>query len=532
MSPAAISLPERYHVVRHIANGGMASVWEAQDNVLGRSVAVKLLAEHLTADAAAARRFEREARAAAGLSGHPNVVTIYDFGEHDGRSFLVMELMRGGSIADLLRDGVRLKRENVVRWLGEAADALDAAHDAGVVHRDVKPGNMLLDERGRLGLADFGIARLATEDQQFTATGTILGTASYVSPEQAMGERAGPPSDRYALGIVAFELLTRTKPFQAEHYAAQARAHIEDPPPRASERDPELPPAVDGVLDRMLAKNPAERYPSSRAFVDALAGALEGRAAAAAVAPPTDVTRPMQVADRAPRAPERPARSAERPARVPPRRRPLSELGAPPAPEPRRGRWLPALLAALLGLVALGAIVIASGGGGGDDGDQAAQTRTEPREAERTPEATKEPTAEPTAEATAEPTAEATPTPTPTPTPTAEAGSGGSGSGSGGAPDEGAARRLNDDGFSRLRAGDAAGAVGPLQQAYQACQGSTAVDPCAYTLFNYARALRLSGNPAQAVPILEERKRRFPADQPGEVNAELARARAAAGKDG
>src|SRR3712207_5901107 len=253
----------------------MASVWEAHDELLARPVAVKLLGEHLTADDAARRRFQREARAAAGLSSHPNVVTIYDFGEHEGRSFLVMELMRGGSIGDLLRDGVRLRRDNVVRWLGEAASALDAAHDAGIVHRDIKPGNLLLDERGRLAIADFGIARLLEGGEQFTQTGQILGTASYVSPEQALGERVGAPSDRYSLATVAFELLTRTRLFKAEHYAAQARAHIDEPPPRASERDPSLPPAVDEVLAKALAKAPEDRYPTAGAFVDALREALE-----------------------------------------------------------------------------------------------------------------------------------------------------------------------------------------------------------------------------------------------------------------
>ena len=131
------------------------------------------------------------------------------------------------------------------------------------MHRDIKPGNLLLDERDRLAIADFGIARLAMEDG-LTMTGQVLGTASYISPEQAVGEPATPASDRYALAIVAFELLTGTKPFQAEHFAAQARAHVEDPPPLATERDPSLPAGVDRVLDRGMAKEPAERWPTAR----------------------------------------------------------------------------------------------------------------------------------------------------------------------------------------------------------------------------------------------------------------------------
>ena len=157
----------------------MASVWEAHDELLGRSVAVKVLASHLSEDDRARRRFEREARAAAGLSSHLNVVTIYDVGEYDGRGFMVMELMRGGTVSDRLHEGRTIADDTALRWLHEAAGALDAAHGQGVVHRDVKPGNLLLDERDRLAIADFGIARLALEDQ-LTATGQVLGTASYI----------------------------------------------------------------------------------------------------------------------------------------------------------------------------------------------------------------------------------------------------------------------------------------------------------------------------------------------------------------
>ena len=237
---ARISLPDRYRVVRHIANGGMASVWEAHDELLDRRVAVKVLASHLGEDDRARRRFAREARAVAGLSSHPNVVTIYDVAEHEGNSFIVMELVGGGTLADRLRAGEQLPHRVALRWLEEAGSALDAAHEAGIVHRDVKPANMLLDEKGRLALADFGIARLALEDQ-ITQTGQVLGTAAYISPEQAMGEPSTAASDRYALAVVAFELLTGSKPFTAENFAAQARAHVEEEPPRASALDVDVP---------------------------------------------------------------------------------------------------------------------------------------------------------------------------------------------------------------------------------------------------------------------------------------------------
>ncbi|MDP9383632.1 MAG: serine/threonine protein kinase, partial [Actinomycetota bacterium] len=274
MSSASIPLPERYRVKGHVASGGMASVYAAHDELLGRDVAVKILAEHLNEDVSAKVRFQREARAAAGLSSHPHVVTIYDVGDHEGRSFIVMELLTGGSLAQVLKSGREIPREKAVGWLRDAASALDAAHAAGIVHRDIKPANLLLDERESLMIADFGIARIAMEDGM-TATGQVLGTAAYLSPEQALGDPASAASDLYALAVVGFELLTGRRPFTAEHFAAQARAHIEDPPPRASEVRPDLPPSVDAVLDRGLAKDPAGRWPSAPAMVEALEAALE-----------------------------------------------------------------------------------------------------------------------------------------------------------------------------------------------------------------------------------------------------------------
>ena len=189
----------------------MASVWEAHDELLDRDVAVKLLASHLGEDERARRRFQREARAAARPLVAPE--RGHDLRRRRARRprLHVMELMRGGTLADRLRAGERVSHDEALRWLREAAAALDAAHDAGVVHRDIKPGNLLLDERDRSRVADFGIARLAWEDQ-LTATGQVLGTAAYLSPEQAMGEAATAASDRYALAVVAYELLTGAPP--------------------------------------------------------------------------------------------------------------------------------------------------------------------------------------------------------------------------------------------------------------------------------------------------------------------------------
>jgi serine/threonine-protein kinase len=506
VSTSRISLPERYRVVRHVANGGMASVWEAHDELLDRAVAVKLLASHLSEDDRARQRFQREARAAAGLSNHPNVVTIYDVGEHEGRTFMVMELLTGGTLADKLRSGDRIRPQTALRWLREAAAALDAAHEAGVVHRDVKPANMLLDDNGRLAIADFGIARLALEDQ-LTATGQVLGTAAYISPEQAVGDPASASSDRYALACVAFELLTGRRPFEAENFAAQARAHVEDEPPAATELNPDLPPAVDAVLARGLAKEPDDRWPTSGELLDRLEEAL-------APAPP-----PRRAEPRATR-----TRLAGETA--PPRRTvaaPVTDGAAPPpAARPRRTGIM---LAALAGLLALGvlAAVLLSGGGDGNDDPQSASDRQQTQEARETatPEATAEKTAtpEPTAEKTAtpEPTAEKTPEATSTPR------------SGGGATDIGQARRLQLQGFNARQAGNYAQALAFSEQALEACGNTNQLDPCGYALFEKGVALNRSGRSAEAIPVLERRLNQYGDNGSGEVQKELRDARKKAG---
>src|SRR5881275_2985645 len=223
-----VRLPDRYRVTRRIAAGGMATVYACEDLTLGRLVAVKVLASHFAADAAAAERFQREARAASRVSDHPHVVTIYDIGEHEDTAFIVMEYLPGGTLADRLKSGDPIPRPTALRWLEEAASALDHAHRAGIVHRDVKPANLLLDANGRLAVGDFGIARMAA-DSGVTATGVVLGTAAYLSPEQALGRPTTAASDRYALAVVAYELLTGHRPFPAATgLAAQARAHVEE----------------------------------------------------------------------------------------------------------------------------------------------------------------------------------------------------------------------------------------------------------------------------------------------------------------
>jgi serine/threonine-protein kinase len=200
-----LSLPERYAVMHHIANGGMASVYAARDTRLDRVVAVKVLAPAYAADADARRRFTREARAAARLSMHPHIVSVYDAGEHDGTAYIVMALYPGGTVGQRLRQGP-IGQDLALQWLEHAASALDHAHAQGVVHRDVKPGNLLLDEHDRLAVGDFGIATAAWE-ASVTQAGMVLGTMAYLSPEQRAGHRATAASDRYALAVVAHELL-------------------------------------------------------------------------------------------------------------------------------------------------------------------------------------------------------------------------------------------------------------------------------------------------------------------------------------
>jgi serine/threonine protein kinase len=487
VSPAHISLPDRYRVVRHIANGGMASVWEAHDELLDRAVAVKLLAPHLSEDERARKRFEREARAAAGLSSHQNVVTIYDVGEHEGRAFMVMELLRGGTVADVLRRGDVPDPQRALRWLREAASALDAAHEAGVVHRDIKPANLLLDDRDRLAVADFGIARLAWEEQ-VTQTGQVLGTASYISPEQAMGDAATAASDRYALAVVAFELLTGRKPFTAEHFAAQARAHVEDPPPRASETADGVPRAVDDVLERGLAKQPGERWSTAAELVQRLDDALA------------------------------PRRQRRQPVTAPPprtRSRGPSHNGPPPRAARSGGPGRAAALAALIGVLAAGIVaLILLTGDGGQEGRSSADRGSESRST---------PTATPTAESTASATATTAPAETPapageTPAPTnAE-------------PASNNTTTLQLTAYRLNQAGRPQEALPYAKKAVDLCGESTNVNPCGYALFEYGKALRLTGKPQEAIPLLELRLQRFPEDQRKVVEKELRAARKAAGR--
>jgi predicted Ser/Thr protein kinase len=250
----------------------MGNIYRATDSLLGRAVAIKILADRYAQDESVRRRFTREALAAARLSGQPNIVMIFDVGEHNERPYIVMEYLGGGSLDDVLRDHGAQPPEQVLTWLEQTARALDAAHAEGIVHRDVKPANLLLDHEGNVHVADFGIASAAGMDS-LTMTGTVLGTAGYLSPEQAQGERATPASDRYTLAVVAYELLTGSRPFEADSPTAEAAAHVNAPIPSVS-GGTGLPRELDLVFQRALAKDPAQRYRTSAEFAAALRAAF------------------------------------------------------------------------------------------------------------------------------------------------------------------------------------------------------------------------------------------------------------------
>jgi tRNA A-37 threonylcarbamoyl transferase component Bud32 len=270
-------LPERYSEPRLIGHGGMGDIYLAEDRQLGRKVAVKVLAERFARDEALRSRFTRESTAAARLSSEPHVGTIYDVGEFQGHPFIVMEYLGGGTLGERARDRA-VHPDESLDWLHQVAQALDAAHAHGIVHRDVKPANLIFDDRDEIRVVDFGVARVMDETTgQLTAAGTVLGTAGYISPEQASGEPASAASDLYALGIVAYELLTGGRPFERGSATAEAFAHLHEPVPPASERGVGLPRSIDAVFAIALAKDPAHRYPSAKAFVVALRQAFAPR---------------------------------------------------------------------------------------------------------------------------------------------------------------------------------------------------------------------------------------------------------------
>jgi len=255
----------RYVLLRRLAVGGMGAVWVAADNVLGRDVAVKILRDDLVDSGVFLDRFRNEARHTAALA-HPGIANVFDYGEDedDGRvrAYLVMELVQGRPLSDILASGDALPVATALSVLAQTADALHAAHLNGVIHRDVKPGNLLMREDGTIKVTDFGIAR-AADTLSITEAGTVVGTARYMSPEQAMGAPATPASDLYSLGIVGYEMLVGTVPFTAASPGALAMAHVHQAPPPMSSTVPE---GVRNLIAAALAKDPLERPADAHQF--------------------------------------------------------------------------------------------------------------------------------------------------------------------------------------------------------------------------------------------------------------------------
>jgi tRNA A-37 threonylcarbamoyl transferase component Bud32 len=258
-------LSGRYRLDAQIGAGGMSTVYRAFDTVLERQVAIKLMHREIASDSDQLERFRREARAVAQLN-HPHIVTVIDAGEDDNTPYIVFEYVEGETLKDRIRRHGRLPIQEAMAYAIEIARALGVAHDRGIVHRDVKPQNVLLDEEGSAKVTDFGIAR--TLDQQgLTADGRVLGTTDYVSPEQALGHAVTGQSDLYSLGIVLFEMLTGDVPFKGDNQVAVAMKHVREQLPDVQLRRPEVSSALAAVLDRATAKETEHRYPDDRALI-------------------------------------------------------------------------------------------------------------------------------------------------------------------------------------------------------------------------------------------------------------------------
>lgn len=378
----------RYRLDDRIATGGMGEVWRATDTVLDRPVAVKLLKAEYADDSSFRVRFETEAQHAASLH-HPHIATVYDFGEStttDGsgapRPFLVMELVEGQPLSALLRPDVPMDPLAVRELLAQAADGLGAAHAAGIVHRDVKPANLLITPDRQVKVTDFGIARAAA-GVGLTGTGEVMGTPQYLSPEQAQGQTATPASDVYSLGVVAFECLAGRRPFVGETAVTTALAHLREPVP---ELPASVPADLAAVVRRALAKDPAERFTDGSALAQALRDpATEATRMVAAAAPvvesPTQVVAPVSATP------------------VPP------VTPVTPPPEERHGRsWLwPVLGVIALVLAAVLVFALLSGGIGDDDPSEKPTrepTKSAPTKKSTAPSTPSEPATTPPADTT------------------------------------------------------------------------------------------------------------------------------------
>ena len=304
-----------YRIDSRVGRGGMGVVYRATDLALDRSVALKVLDDELARDPAFRRRFVGESKLAASLD-HPNVIPIYGAGECDGMPFIAMRFVPGDDLRTVLRGEGRLPPERVARVIAQVADALDAAHAHGLVHRDVKPANVLISPEGHVYLTDFGLSKRVSPDTDATRTGVVLGTLNYMAPEQIRGSTIGPYTDVYSLGCMVVHLLTGQVPFPVDTEEAKLWAHVSEPPPRPSERVPELGTAFDPIVSRAMAKVPEQRFATAGEVGEAMLEALKPPAPAPApaaetpappAAPPPPRPAPRTPAARAP-APRAPAK--------------------------------------------------------------------------------------------------------------------------------------------------------------------------------------------------------------------------------
>jgi serine/threonine-protein kinase len=335
----------RYELEELVGSGGMSSVYRARDRLLERSVALKILHEQYTREGDYVERFRREARSAAQLT-HPNIVTVIDRGEQDGRQYIVFEYVDGENLKDLIDREGPLGVHDAIALALQVARGLAFAHEQGLVHRDVKPQNVLLDSDGRAKVTDFGIARSLDVDGM-TITGTIMGTSNYIAPEQARGQPVDEQTDVYSLGCVLYELLAGEVPYDGDTFVAVAMRHVNDPVPSIRERRPDVPPRLDYAIRRAMAKDHRDRFGSMAEF----AGELETCYAETDGAEGATVVVPA-----------------------------AARRG--PQPHPRRGRrraiWPAVLLSVGLAAIAgafIGAFVLGSGGDGGANGAASAPTR-------------------------------------------------------------------------------------------------------------------------------------------------------------
>ena len=324
-APASVEIAGRYRLEGRLGFGGMSTVHLALDLRLERQVAVKLLAEHLADDPAFVSRFQREAQAAARLV-HPNIVQVFDSGQDEptGQYFIVMEYIEGSSCAEILRDDGWVEVDEALAIIEQACEGLHYAHRHGVVHRDVKPGNLLRAREGEVKLADFGIAK-ATEQSSITQVGSVLGTAAYLAPEQARGEEAGPPADLYALGVVTYQLISGRLPYEATSLTELALKQQQEEPPMLDTLVASVGGELADAVALALALDPRERYHTAREMGHALSDGAKGiapggRQSPAHGAPVTQATSVLRPAGEQPRPPARSpcaSRAPDRPRRGP-----------------------------------------------------------------------------------------------------------------------------------------------------------------------------------------------------------------------